>query len=139
MLMRTKPTTQAEKLYELFHEYKNAYIAEWERLDDCERMYRGEHWHNIADDDSETPRPVTPVIQSTIESVRADLMDQKPDAVIIADNPKYENVASMLSEIVRDNHRRTGFDREYSLMMHDLLVGDTWCRKPALMPRPTME
>lgn len=122
-MSKTTTETHVEKLYELFGEYKSAYAAEWERLDECERMYRGDHWRNVPEQNANEPRPITPVIQSTIESVRADLMDQKPEAIIIADDPRYESVAAMLTEIVRENHRRCRFDREYGAMLHDLLVG----------------
>ena len=35
---------EAESLYELFHEYYDAYAEERSRLDRCERMYHAQHW-----------------------------------------------------------------------------------------------
>ena len=35
-----------QAIYDLFEEYRNAYGREWERLEKCERMYRGDHWHD---------------------------------------------------------------------------------------------
>ena len=70
--------TNLQSIYTLFDEYRNAYGPEWQRLERCERIYRGDHWHDVPETDPGEPRPVTPVIQSTIENVRADLMDQYP-------------------------------------------------------------
>ena len=76
-----------ERIYALFDEYRQAYAAEWQRLERCERLYMGEHWHDVPQSDTREPRPVTPVLQSTIENIRADLMDQMPEAIITADDP----------------------------------------------------
>ncbi len=121
--MNAKQNETVERIYALFNEYRSAYAAEWERLDRCERVYRGEHWLDVPAQDENEPRPVTPVIQSTIENVRADLMDQMPEAVVISDGPGHERVAEMLTAVLRENHRLGRFDREYSLLLHDLLVG----------------
>lgn len=112
-----------ERIYELFDEYRNAYAAEWERLERCERLYRGEHWHDVAQKDKREPRPVTPVLQSTIENVRADLMDQMPEAVVTADDPANARAARALTAILSENHRRCRYDREYAKLLHDLLIG----------------
>ena len=121
--MDVKQKETIERIYALFNEYRNAYAAEWERLDRCERIYRGEHWLDVPLQDENEPRPVTPVIQSTIENVRADLMDQMPEAVVLSDGPGHERAAEMLTAVLRENHRLGRFDREYSLLLHDLLVG----------------
>ena len=69
---------EVESLYELFHEYYDAYAEERSRLDRCERMYHAQHWADIPEREANEPRPVTPIIHSTIENVRADLMDYLP-------------------------------------------------------------
>ena len=121
--MNQKQNETVEKLYTLFDEYRNAYAAEWERLDRCERMYRGEHWQDVPMQDENEPRPVTPVMQSTIENIRADLMDQMPEAVVTADGAGHEEVAEMLTAVLRENHRLGRYDKEFSNLLHDLLVG----------------
>ena len=121
--MNAKQNENVEQLYTLFNEYRSAYAAEWERLDRCERVYRGEHWQDVPVQDENEPRPMTPVIQSTIENVRADLMDQMPEAIVLADAPGHERVAEMLTAVLRENHRLGRFDREYARLLHDLLVG----------------
>lgn len=90
-----------QAIYDLFEEYRNAYGREWERLEKCERMYRGDHWHDVPEADPGEPRPVTPIIQSTIENIRADLVDQYPQAIITADSPEYGEVAEMLTGAIR--------------------------------------
>lgn len=121
-----------EQAYALFSEFREAYAGEWERLDNCERMYHGDHWYGVPERDKNEPRPVTPVIQSTIESVRADLMDQCPEAVITADDPKHDGVAELLTQVVKENHTRFNYNAEYAKLTHDLLVGATWCRRWAM-------
>ncbi|MBQ3200516.1 MAG: hypothetical protein IJB22_01235 [Clostridia bacterium] len=121
--MTNSNRNKTERLYELFEEYRSAYAAEWDRLERCERIYRGDHWQDVPQQDENEPRPVTPVLQSTIENVRADLIDNMPEAVIVSDGEGHERVAEMLTALIRENHRLCRFDREYANMMHDLLVG----------------
>lgn len=123
MKSKTVALPNAEPIYRLFDEYRNAYTAEWERLEKCQRIYRGEHWYGVPENDPGEPRPVTPVIQSTIENVRADLMDQFPQAVITADEPQYGEIAELITAAIKENHLRTGYAREYAKLTHDLLVG----------------
>lgn len=121
--MTKKQTQELEQLYALFEEYREAYAAEWQRLDKCERMYRGEHWHDVPEADANEPRPVAPIIHSTIENVRADLWDQYPEAIITADEPEHDELAQMLCAIVRENHINCRYTREYAKLTHDLTVG----------------
>lgn len=116
-------TKTAEAVYALFDEFRAAYPAEWQRLAKCERLYHGDHWHGVPERDAGEPRPVTPVLQSTVENVRADLMDSLPEAVITADDPDYAAAAELLTAAVKENHLREGYSREYGRLTHDLLVG----------------
>lgn len=115
--------TNLQSIYTLFDEYRNAYGPEWQRLERCERIYRGDHWHDVPETDAGEPRPVTPVIQSTVENVRADLMDQYPQAIITADSPEHAEAAELLTAVIGENHTRMGYAREYAKLTHDLLVG----------------
>lgn len=111
------------KLYELFREYYDAYAAERTRLDYYERMYHGDHWFGIPETESGEPRPITPIIHSSIENIRADLLDYLPEAVITADVKGFEKLAEIMTNIVKENHLRCNYDEEYTLMTHDLIVG----------------
>lgn len=121
----TKISKEAEiaKIYNLFDEYKNAYALEWERLAKCDRLYRGEHWRDIPVQSPNEPRPVTPIIQSTVENVKAELTDCCPEAIICADSPEYSRSAEVLTCVVRENHIACDFETEYSKLLYDLLVG----------------
>ena len=116
-------SAEAMRLYELFREFYDAYAAERTRLNKCDSIYRGEHWYDVPVTDPAEPRPVTPVIQSTIENVRADLDDYVPDAVVTADSPSYTELASEMTHVIKENHQRCAYDEEFRLLTHDLLVG----------------
>jgi hypothetical protein len=112
-----------ERAYGLFSEFRSAYAAEWRRLENCERMYRGDHWHDVPITDRSEPRPVTPVIQSTIENMKAELLDRIPEAVIAPESPADGEVASVIEAIIKQNHDVDGYAKEYRKLVHDLLVG----------------
>ena len=112
-----------ERAMELFSEYRSAYLMEWQRLEDCERIYRGDHWYGVPLRDENEPRPVTPVIQSTIENISAELMDRMPEAVIAPESPEDARVAKVLEAIIRQNHDAASYAKEYRGLVHDLLVG----------------
>lgn len=124
--MRGKQTEQKQRLsdeaYRLFREFRSAYTGEWRRLENCERMYRGDHWHDVPQRDPNEPRPVTPVIQSTVENISAELMDRIPEAVIASETPEDAQIARVLEAVIRQNHDLLGYAREYRRIVHDLLV-----------------
>jgi len=113
---------EAERLYELFREFYEAYAGERGRISKCESIYRGDHWRDVPVTDANEPRPVTPVIQSTIENIRADLDDYVPEAVVAADGSRYGELADVMTHIVKENHLRCAYDEEFRLLTHDLLV-----------------
>lgn len=120
------PMTEAEEtaaLYALFNEFYEAYAPERARLEKCERMYRGEHWYGVPEGDKNEPRPVTPVLQSTIENVRADLVDYMPEAIVSSDRRDYDGLAEIFTHIVHENHLRSSYEEDYLSMTRDLLVG----------------
>lgn len=112
-----------ERAYGLFSEFRSAYIPEWQRLEECERMYRGDHWHGVPVTDRNEPRPVTPILQSTVENIQADLMDRIPDAVISPERPEDETVSKVIEAIIRQNHDAYCYAKEYRKIVHDMLVG----------------
>ncbi len=126
--MKPKPQSKREQLlvrtaYDLFFSFKNAYREEWLRLENCERMYRADHWHDVPLSDPNEPRPVTPVLQSTIENVQADLIDLMPEAVIQPESGKDARIARIVEAVVRRNHDSAAYAVEYQRLVHDLLVG----------------
>lgn len=126
--MKTEKSSQqseqlAERAYGLFYDFRNAYADEWQRLTHCERMYRGEHWHDIPTEDPNEPRPVTPVLQATIENITADLMDQVPEAVIRPESAADGEIARIVEAVIARNHDTIGYPVLYRKLAHDLLVG----------------
>ena len=113
----------AEEAMTLFREFRNAYANEWRRQEHNERMYRGEHWYDVPLTDPNEPRPVTPILQSTIENVAADLLDQTPDAVIEPESAADAFAAQVVDALIRRNHDASAYPVEYRKMIHDLLVG----------------
>lgn len=120
--MKSTETKEAAEFYELFREYYDAYAAERARIDRCETIYRGDHWYDVPVSDPNEPRPVTPVIHSAIENVRADLDEYVPEAVITADSAAYAELADTLTRVIRENHLNCRYDEEYRRLTHDLLV-----------------
>lgn len=114
---------ETEALYALFNEFYEAYLPEWSRLEKCEKMYRGDHWFDVPVGEKNEPRPVTPILQSTIENVRADLVDYMPEAIVSSDEREYDALAEIFTHIIHENHLRCAYDEEYMKMTHDLLVG----------------
>lgn len=112
-----------DAVYDLFDEFKDSYLTEWNRLDANEKMYRGDHWHDVPVTDVNEPRPSTPIIQSTIENIRADLSDEFPEAVIRPEDIGDEVCAKVLTEIVAQDLEATDYEHEYDMLTHDILVG----------------
>lgn len=113
----------AGAVYALFDEFKEAYFSEWDRLDGNELMYRGDHWYDIPINSENEPRPATPIIQSTIENIRADLSDEFPEVIIRPEDVGDELNAKVLTELLAQDLEATDFEHEYDLMTHDMLVG----------------
>lgn len=112
-----------ERAYRLFTEFRAAYAAEWKRLEMCERLYRGDHWFDVPEGNRRDPRPVTPVIQSTVENIQSELLDRVPEAVIAPECARDREVAAVIEAVIRQNHDADSYIRTYRNVTHDLLVG----------------
>jgi hypothetical protein len=124
----------AEAIMSLYEEYYEAYYStEWERLDDNAKLYRGDHWSGMEEtaglsiSDPNKPRPVTPILTSTVENIKADLSDEYPEAVITPDATTEEGVvlAKVLTPYIRQELEICGFERDYDDITQDL-VQDGW-------------
>ncbi|MBO4383813.1 MAG: hypothetical protein J5854_00125 [Clostridia bacterium] len=114
--------SESDKYYSLFREFYDAYAGERARIEKCEHLYRGDHWFDVPADDPREPRPVTPIIHSSIENVRADLEDYIPEAVITADSNAYSELAETLTRVIKEDHMNCSYDEEFRKLTHDLLV-----------------
>lgn len=126
--MNKTPKNEGEQLLymqarDLFLTFKNAYANEWQRLEECERLYRAEHWSEVPLGDINEPRPITPILQSTVENVKADLMDLMPEAIIRPESGKDERIARIVEAVIARNHDAASYPIEYQKLVHDLLIG----------------
>ena len=117
------------KAYSLFDEFSSAYASEWQRLEHCDQYYRGDQWDDIPMTDAKEPRPVTNIVLSTVENIKADIMDNFPEAIITPETPGDERTARILEALIRQNHDATSYNREYQGIAHDLLVGGYGCQE----------
>ena len=103
----------AERATALFREFRNAYAGEWQRQERNERLYRGDHWYDVPLTDPNEPRPVTPVLQSTVENITADLMEQVPEAVIQPESAADGFIAQVVEAVIRRNHDAAAYPVGY--------------------------
>ena len=121
-----------DAIYGLFEEYRNDYYkVEWDRLDDNVKIYEGTYWgENDAEvyRDDRKPRMSTPMITSCIENIKADLMDELPEAVIMpdaaGDAPKV--TAKVLTKVIEQELDACDWEGEYVKGVQDFLQ-DGWC------------
>ena len=107
--------------YNLFEEFRQAYESEWTRLNTNESYYLGQHWDNMSTNDSDAPKPMTPVIFSTVENLEADMVDNYPEAIIRPEAPEDQEIAEIISALIKQNHDAAHYQEEYQLLAHDLL------------------
>ena len=121
-----------DAIYGLFEEYRETYYREeWERLDDNVTIYEGTYW---GENDAEVirndrkPRMATPMITSCIENIKADLMDEMPEAVILPDTAgdAPQITAKVLTKVVEQELDACDWEGEYVKGVQDFLQ-DGWC------------
>jgi hypothetical protein len=121
-----------DAIYGLFDEYRNTYYREeWQRLDDNVTIYEGTYW---GENDAEVvrgdrkPRMATPMITSCIENIKADLMDEMPEAVILPDAAGDAPMvtAKVLTKVVEQELDACDWEGEYVKGVQDFLQ-DGWC------------
>lgn len=111
----------------LFDEFRSAYTSEWQRLNENENLYQARHWENMSTSDPENENePVTPIIMSTVENLKADMADNFPQAVIRPESPEDQAVAEVIGALIKQNHDAANYRKEYMRSCHDMLVGG-WC------------
>lgn len=118
-----------EAIYELFGRYFNErYTREWDRLDDNSRVYAGDHWHGFGEDNPSNaglPRPNIPTLASAIENLKADYNDEFPEAIIVKESVHSEELAKVLTAVVRQELDLCGFEVSYGDIVQDILQ-DGW-------------
>ena len=116
-------------IYELFSKFAARYTTEWLRLEDNERVYHGDHWSQSpyttqkVEDDTNAPKPTTPMIHSAIESVTADVMQDLPEIVIQPDSSGSKISARVLTRVSNQELESCRFGSQWRDFAHDAFVG----------------
>ena len=116
-------------IYELFDKFANRYTTEWLRLEDNERVYHGDHWSaspyasQKLEDDTNAPKPHTPMIHTAIESVKADLAEHEPEIVLKPDAMGSKISARVLEHVANQELAVCGFSNDWNSLTHDVHVG----------------
>lgn len=90
--------------YALFDEFYDKSQKFREKCREAEQFYRARHWADNAKPDE--PKPVTPALFSTLESLLADIMDSYPEAILLPVESGDEKTANTLSQIVKSILKR---------------------------------
>lgn len=114
-------------LYALFKHFDNSYDAERARMHRNEKLYHGKHWEEMENPgDPNAPRPVTPIIFSTIENIKADLMNKVPTGTIKPENSDNQDFARALTRICQQDLEANDWETECAALYSDLLLYG-WC------------
>lgn len=112
-----------EAIYALFCSFKNSYTAEYNRMRHNEKLYHAKHWDEQKNPgDPNAPRPVTPIIFSTIENIKADLMGKIPTGTIKPENTEDQDLARALTKICQQDLEASDWDNECMELFNDMLV-----------------
>lgn len=116
-------------IYELFDKFAARYTQEWERLEDNERVYHGDSWSQSPyasqklEDDENAPKPHTPTIHSSIETVKADMAEDEPEIIIHPDAYGSKISARVLTHVANQELASCRFGTQWRMLTHDVLVG----------------
>ena len=122
-------TEFVDAIYELFDKFAAHYLEEWQRLEDNEKVYKGDHWSaspyttQKLEDDTNAPKPHTPMIHAAIESVKADLAEHEPEIVLKPDAMGSKISARVLEHVANQELSVCGFSSQWSDFTHDIHVG----------------
>ena len=99
--------------YVLFDEFYAALTPLRQKCLENEEFWKANHWHNVAKKEADEPRPVTPVLFSTLESLLSDIMDNYPHAVVLPEEPGDEETAKTLQELLQYIFSRRNYRAVY--------------------------
>lgn len=117
-----------DAIYGLLDEYSRQYRDEFDRLDDNERIYNGDHWAKSPytserGENPNEPKPTMPIIASTIENIKADMIDDVPEVMLTPDWAAVDVSAKVLTRVANQQLKENHFTKDWSLSVHDALVG----------------
>jgi hypothetical protein len=110
-----------ERAYALFDEFYRDTLEYRMKCVGNEEFYKSNHWHDVAVVEPSEPRPVTPVLFSTLEGTLGDIMDSYPEAVLLPQEENDEALASQLGDIVGYILKRRRYRQVYRSKSRALL------------------
>jgi hypothetical protein len=99
--------------YSLFDEFYTALTPFRKKCISNEEFWKSNHWYEVAKKEPDEPRPVTPVLFSTLESLLADIMDNYPKAHIFSEEAKDERVAQGLEKVIGNILKKRNYRSTY--------------------------
>jgi len=99
--------------YSLFDEFYTALTSFRKKCTSNEEFWKANHWYDVAKKEPDEPRPVTPVLFSTLESLLADVMDNYPKAHIFSEEAKDERIAEGLEKVVGNILKKRNYRSTY--------------------------
>lgn len=110
-----------DEAYRLFKQYYEALRPFREKVIENEEYWRTNHWVNENVPDTE-PKPVTPILFSTVESMLADIMDNFPEPVVRAEEVNDEAIADEIGDIVKWILDKRNYKTTFRKNKRDLLI-----------------
>ncbi|MDP2892428.1 MAG: hypothetical protein Q8O09_04760 [Bacillota bacterium] len=101
------------RTYELFDEFYEGTRQFRQKCRENEEFWQANHWNGVSYKEQDEPRPVTPVIFSTLESLLADIMDSYPEPVLLGEEPGDDETARRLNEVIKFILKRRNYRATY--------------------------
>ena len=102
-----------ERALSLFDEFYSALTPFRDKCANNEEFWKANHWYDVVKKEVDEPRPVTPVLFSTLESLLADIMDNYPEAHIFADRSADDRLAKALSKVIKNILKKRNYRKTY--------------------------
>lgn len=99
--------------YSLFDEFYEGTRLFRAKCRENEEFWRANHWNGVARREQDEPRPVTPVLFSTLESILSDMMDSYPEPVLLGEEPGDDALAGSLSDVIKYILKRRNYRATY--------------------------
>lgn len=107
--------------YELFDEFYKNTMQYREKCKENEEYWKTNHWFS-KDVSPDEPKPVTPVLFSTLENILADIMDNYPEPVILAQEIQDDETAEILTDVVKFVLEKRNFKTKFKQNKRSLLI-----------------
>lgn len=114
----------AEKVLSIVHENYEEYEPYREKCTKNESVWRGRHWNDKPfqdETDESRPRPNVPVLHSTVENCKADIIDNRPGQVIRGVGNDDDLKALIVTELLRFTYQRAKYNKKFKKKISGML------------------